>query len=103
MSTIEAAISAFVTAIEEARGLDQDRKHEDVADLLRHARELLDIVDEGFRASQTARRPSWGNSRRQCVSGLQLSKECRSHRTDVTVPADYPGKRRTDACHAPAA
>ena len=45
MSTIESAWTAFTTAIAEARELHQRGSDAEVAELLRHARELLDIIE----------------------------------------------------------
>lgn len=46
MTTIERAMESFLAAIEEARELTAQNRMAEVADLMRHARELLDIVHE---------------------------------------------------------
>jgi hypothetical protein len=47
MSTIEAASAAFLQAIAEARDLNRSGADLNaIAELLRHARELLDIIEE---------------------------------------------------------
>jgi hypothetical protein len=55
MNTIERAWAAFMAAIDEARGLHESGANPtEFAELLRHARELLDILEEEAAAQSIA-------------------------------------------------
>jgi ElaB/YqjD/DUF883 family membrane-anchored ribosome-binding protein len=61
MSTIEQAWTAFMSAIDEARELHRGGAHAgELAELMRHARELLDIIEAEAAEQSIAMPPKAG-------------------------------------------